>query len=77
MAKIKKQKQVQLIYIVISEEENKFFYTLGEAETYAKDVCEENDEEIQIFEVHKAWNVYFPDEPEPESFEVSLDGLIE
>lgn len=77
MAKIKKQTTVDKIYIVVSEEENKFFYSFGEAESYAKDRCEENDEEVQIFEICKAWNVYFPVEPEPEANEVSLIGLIE
>jgi hypothetical protein len=77
MAKTKKQTEIDKIYIVVSEEENKFFTSFSEAETYAKDVCEENDEEIQIFEVHKAWDVYYPVEPEPESSERSLVGLIE
>jgi hypothetical protein len=77
MRKIKKQEKIDKIYVVVSEEENKFFYSFSDAETYAKDTCEVNDEDIQIFEIHKAWNVYFPVEPEPESEETNLTDLVE
>lgn len=65
------------IYIVVSEEENKFFPTFGEAEIYAKDICDEKDEEIEIFEVVKAWTVSYPTEPQPEASEMNLDELVE
>lgn len=76
MAKTKKQTEIDKIYIVVSEEENKFFTSFSEAEVYAKGKCEENDEEIEIFEAHKAWVVCYPVEPMPESIEKSLSELI-
>ncbi len=77
MTKIKKRIEIDKIYLVISEEENKIFTSFSEAETYAKDKCEENDEEIEIFEAHKAWIIYYPVEPQPECSEKSLSELVE
>jgi len=77
MTKPKNQKNVEKIYMVVSGEENKFFYSFSEAETCAKDLCEENDEEIQIFEINKAWNVFLPAEPEPEAMVTSLVSLVD
>lgn len=77
MARQKKIETRDKIYMVVTEAENKYFSTFVEAESVAKDYCEENDENVEIYEIHKAWNVYYPVEPEPESNEISIAELIE
>ena len=77
MTKVKKKTELDKIYIVVvSEGENEFFESFAEAETYAKDYCEKNEEDVQIFEICKAWDVYVPEEPQPEVSEASLSELI-
>ncbi len=77
---IKKNKKpigAKTIYMVVSEDENKFFHGLSEARQYAEDLCEEKEEEIEIFEVTKTWEVYFPEDPHPEIHEGNLDTCLE
>jgi hypothetical protein len=74
----KKPPQIKKAYIVVSEKENKFFSSFQEAEVYAQDLCDESGgEEIHILEVAKAWTVYFPEEPQPETNEIAVIELVD
>lgn len=70
--------EVKHVYLTVSEKENRFHATFKEAENYAKDLCDEGQgEEVEIYEVVGAWNVFYPEEPQPESSEVTLNTLLE
>lgn len=74
---VKKEVKVDKIYMVVSEESNDYFTEFSKAEAFAKDQCEKLSEEIEIYEITKSWHVYYPEEPEPEVIESSLDELMQ
>lgn len=72
----KKIVKVEKVYMVVSEEANNYFATFSEAEAFAKYECEKLSEEIEIYEITKSWHVYYPEEPQPEVSESSLEELV-
>lgn len=71
------KKKIEKIYIVVPATDPLIYKTLLDAQVSAKDECSIGGQDMQIFEVVRAWYVQIPDEPEPEVAEDELENLLD
>ena len=71
------KKKIEKIYIVVPATGTLIYKTLLDAQVSAKDECSIGGQDMQIFEVVRAWYVQIPEEPEPEVNEDVLGDLLE
>lgn len=69
----KKIKNKNSLFIVVAEDENKFFRDFELAVDSAKILLARTGLGVEIYEVSKAWSLDVPDEPEPELSEIPLE----
>jgi len=72
----RKLKQLERVWIVLANDEYQACgRTFKEAEEKAKDLVEEGKDDVKIFEVVGGWQVIFPEDPDPVTYDFPLDDL--